>query len=366
MNPSSPTRALIVLALAAASLAACQKKPAPAAEANQAKLTVSVAPVSVRPLSAGLVATGVLISREEAGVAAELSGYRIAQVLVDEGAEVKAGQPLARLDDTLLRSQIDQQTANLALSKVAAAKAEAEAERVKGLDNAGVLSQEAISERRLAAQSAEASVAVAQAQLNDLKTRQSRMVIVAPVSGRVLERNARPGDSSAPGTTLFRIVRDNLVELDAEVPEGSLAGLRIGDAATAELPSGEKVQGTVRFISPRVDPQTKLGRARIALPMRPDLRPGGFARAVFKPTARSVPTVPEAALRFDATGASVMTVAQDGRVARVPVRTGQRAGGYVELVQGPPAGARVALGGSAFITEGDKVDAVLAPGRPSA
>jgi HlyD family secretion protein len=53
-------------------------------------------------------------------------------------------------------------------------------------------------------------------------------------------------------------------------------------------------------------------------------------------------------------------------VARVPVRTGQRAGGYVELVQGPPAGVRVALGGSAFITEGDKVDAVLAPGRPSA
>ncbi len=320
----------------------------------------------MRPLTAGLTATGVLVSREEAGVAAELSGYRIAQVFVDEGAEVKAGQPLARLDDTLIRSQIDQQTANLALAKVAAERAQAEAKRVEGLDDAGVLSQEAIAERRLAARSAEASLGVAEAQLRDLKTRQTRLTILAPVSGRVLERAARPGDTSSAGTTLFRIARDNLVELDAEVPEGSLAGLRIGDRAKAELPSGETVEGTVRFISPRVDPQTKLGRARIALPSRADLRPGGFGRAVFEPTARSVPTVPEAALRFDATGASVMTVAADGRVAWVPVKTGQRAGGYVELVQGPPAGARVALGGSAFITDGDKVDAVLATGRPAA
>jgi HlyD family secretion protein len=364
MHPSSPTRVLIALALAAASAGACARKPAEAVA--EQKLTVTVAPVAIRPLAAGLSANGVLVSREEAGVAAELSGYRVAQVLVDEGADVKAGQLLARLDDTLIRSQIDQQAANLALAKVAAEKAEAEAKRVEGLDNAGVLSQEAISERRLAAQSAQASVGVAQAQLNDLKTRQSRMSILAPVSGRVLERTARPGDTSAPGTTLFRIARDGLVELDAEIPEGSLAGLKIGDHAAVELASGAKVDGTVRFISPRVDQQTKLGRARIALPVRPDLRPGGFARAVFQATARPVPTVPESALRFDAAGASVMTVAQDGKVARTLVRTGQRAGGYVELVQGPPVGARVALGGSAFVSEGDKVDAVLAPGGPSA
>ena len=66
----------------------------------------------MRPLAEGLTASGLLVSREEAGVASELSGYRVAQVLVDEGAWVTAGQPLARLDDTLLRAQIAQQRAN--------------------------------------------------------------------------------------------------------------------------------------------------------------------------------------------------------------------------------------------------------------
>jgi HlyD family secretion protein len=72
--------------------------------------------------------------------------------------------------------------------------------------------------------------------------------------------------------------------------------------------------------------------------------------------------VPESALRFASSGASVMTVGGDGRVHRVPVKTGQRLGGYVELVQGPPPGTRVALGGSAFVNDGDKVQTAEASG----
>ncbi|MFM9598017.1 biotin/lipoyl-binding protein, partial [Streptomyces scabiei] len=79
----------------------------------------------------GLTASGLLVSREEAAVASELSGYRVAEVLVDEGAWVKKGQPLARLDDTLLKAQIDQQVANVQQQEVAAERAHAEADRVK-------------------------------------------------------------------------------------------------------------------------------------------------------------------------------------------------------------------------------------------
>jgi HlyD family secretion protein len=111
----------------------------------------------------------------------------------------------------------------------------------------------------------------------------------------------------------------------------------------------------VRLISPRVDQQTKLGRARILMPVRPDLRPGGFARASFAQVGRTVPTAPEAAIRYDADGASVMVVQPDNRVRRVAIRSGDRAGGFVELVQGPAPGSKVALGGSAFVLDGDRV-----------
>ena len=51
-----------------------------------------------------------------------------------------------------------------------------------------------------------------------------------------------------------------------------------------------------------------LGRVRIALPVRPDLRPGGYAQAQFGGASRPVLTVPEAAIRYDAEGAAVMVV----------------------------------------------------------
>ena len=367
LSRSQPIAALALLALA---LAACGKPEA--AKPTAAPLTVTVAEVESRPLTEGLAAQGLLVSREEAGVASELSGYRVAAVLVDEGDWVKQGQPLARLDDTLLRAQIAQQIATLDQQQVASDRAKAEADRVKGLDNQGVLSQEQIIERRLAAKSADASVAVARAAVNDLKTRDERMVIRAPVTGRVLERDARPGDTSATGTTLYRIARDGLVELDAEVDENSLGAVKVGDQATVKLPSGDSIEGTVRFISPRVDSQTKLGHVRIALPVRPDLRPGGFATAVFHGRGSSVEMVPESALRFDDNGAHLLVVDARSRVHLTAVRTGRRSQGLVELTSGPPAGSRIVLGGGSFLLEGDLVQPTPAPpgslpaGSPSA
>ncbi len=81
-------------------------------------------------------------------------------------------------------------------------------------------------------------------------------------------------------------------------------------------------------------------RLQDALPVRSELRTGGFARGVFLQTDRQVPAAPEAAIRYDAEGASVMVLDNQNRVRRAPVRTGARAGGWVELVQGPPAGSR--------------------------
>ncbi len=357
------TLMLAVATLAGFSLSACGgAKPAarPAHPAGGQPLTVTVTPIVERSLAQGMTASGLLVSREEAGVASELSGYRVAAVMADEGDYVRKGQPLARLDDTLLQAQIAQQTASVQQQEVAAERARAEADRVKGLDNQGVLSQEAIVERRLAARSADSAVAVARAGLNDLKTRDSRMVIRAPVSGRVLERTARPGDTSAPGTTLYRIARDGLVEMDAEVPESDLAEIKVGGRAQVKLPSGDIVNGAVRFISPRVDAQTKLGHARIALPVRADLRPGGFATATFQANGQASRVAPESSVHFDDNGGYVMTVDANNRVHPVTVKTGRRSQGFVELIQGPPVGARVALGGGVFLLDGDLVQPVAA------
>ncbi len=65
--------------------------------------------------------------------------------------------------------------------------------------------------------------------------------------------------------------------------------------------------------------------------------------------------VPEAAVHFDADGASVRVIDKDDRVRRVSVRTGRRAQALVEVVSGLAEGTRVAVKGSAFVLNGDKV-----------
>lgn len=325
--------------------------------------TVSAARVEHRALEGGFTASGRLLPREEVAVAPELSGYRIAHVLVDEDARVGTGQVLAVLDDTLLRSQIAQARAQLLQQQVAYDKARMEADRVAGLDNQGVLSQEAIDQRRMAERSTQASVAVARAQLADLLTRQQRLIVRSPVMGRILQRSARPGEPSASGSVLFTLARDDLVELDAEVPEASMGALAPGDPVTVTLASGAKVDGKVRLLGARVDNQTGLSRARIALPVRADLRPGGFAQASFTKLGAPVLTAPEGAVHYDADGAYMLLLGKGERVYRAAVRTGRRVGGMVEILSGVADGALAVLGGGAFVLEGDKVRIAQGRGR---
>lgn len=350
-------RRLIAAVLAigvAAGLASCEKKPAETARA-QAR-AVSVVAVEPREIEGGLIASGQLVPREDVAIFPQLTGFRVVKVLVDVGAWVKAGQPLAQLDDTLLRSQLAQQTALAAQQRVLADQAETQAARVKGLDGQGLLSQEQIDTRRFAARSARAQANAQQAGAQDLRTREALMVVRAPFAGLVIERNVRIGDESAAGTTpWYRIAKDGQIELAADVGEDALAKLRPGVPAKVTLADGTQASGSVRLIAPAVDASTKLGKVRISLPVRADIRAGGFAKATFLGAARSALAAPETAVRYDANGASVLVVGADDRVTRVPVTTGQRGGGYVELLTGPPDGSRVVEKAAAMLVPGDFV-----------
>ena len=301
--------ALIPL-VAALALAGCKKPPEKQTEADQAR-AVRVVAVEQRPITGALAAGGDLVSREEAAVLPEVNGYRVARVLVDVGDYVRAGQTLVQLDGALLEAQVAQAQAQ-------AAQAEDQALRVSGLDGQGVLSQEQIAQRRFQAQAASAN-------LRNLLTQRRKLAVTAPVSGLVLEKTVRPGDLSAGGATpWFRLARDGQVELSADLSEDDLARIRPGQSATVTLPSGVTAQGQVRLISPQINPQTKLGQVRILLPVRSDIRAGGFARAVFTDAAGLALAVPETAVRYDADGASVMVVGPNNRVKRVLLQTGQR------------------------------------------
>ncbi len=358
-TPQAPRRlapaALAVLMAGLVGLSGCSED-APRETAEQQARAVTVVPIGSQPLTGSVSASGPLVPREEAAVSAEIAGYRVARVLVEPGAYVRAGQTLAVLDGALLQSQLQQQQAALAQAEVQAEQAASQAARVEGLEGQGVLSNEQIEQRQFQARTAEAQVRAQAAGLADLRARQARLSVSAPVSGLVLARNVRPGDQSGAGSTpWFVIARDGLIELQAEVSEADLARIRPGQSVQVTLQNGETVLGKVRLVSPQVNAQTQLGTVWISLPNRPSIRAGGFASADFQGGGADALTVPETAVRYDGDGASVMVVGEDNRVKRVAVSTGARGGGLVELVRGPPAGSLVVESAGSFLLENDLV-----------
>ena len=349
--------------LLAAGLAACSSEPAeqPAAPPPRA---VRVALVEQRPLAREVTASGTLRPREEAAVGSELAGYRVLRVLADVGDRVRAGQPLVILDPALLEAGIVQQRATVEQQAAIARRAASDAARVNGLSGTGVLAEEAIVQRTTDAASAAAAVRAARAQLQDSLTRRARLTIRAPVDGVVLARGVRPGEVTGGTTTpMFTLARGGQVELQAELDEASLRGIRPGQPAAVTLADGTRVDGSVRLVSPQVTPESRLGLVYVRLPVRPDIRAGGFATASFGAAGASSRAVPESAVIFTADGPRLTVVDRSNRVREVGVRTGARGGGWVELLEGPPVGTRVALGASSFVIEGEVVRPVRSAAR---
>ena len=199
-----------------------------------------------------------------------------------------------------------------------------EADRVKTFDSKGVSVDRAGSGPTVPGNNGGSRGRGHPAQLNDLLAQERRLVIPARRSAAWCSSAwcARETLPAGPAHVPYR--QDKLIELDAEVPEDALASVAPGDKATVNLPSGDTVEGTVRLISPRIDPLTKLGLVRISLAPHPQLRAGGYARASFSRTGSMVAAVAEKAIQWEASGPRLITIDEDDRVHPVPVKTGTR------------------------------------------
>lgn len=355
-------RALLLGCVVVTALCACSAEKDKQTRGTDPPRALRVATVEMRPFVRAITASGTLRPREEAAVGAEFAGYRVLAVLADIGDHVRRGEVLVRLDPALLQAQIAQQRAYLDQQIIRQRQTADEARRVSGLEGTGVLADEEIVRRTSEAGNAAAAARAAQAQLDDTLMRRERLTIRAPIDGVMLSRNVRPGDVTGMGTTpFFTIARDGLLELQAEVEEGALGILKPGTPVRVRLADGTEVEGSVRLVAPEVSPETRLGLAYVRLPVHPNIRAGGFATAAFTMSATPIRAVPEAAIVFSGAGPQLTLVGSDDRVRQIPVRTGARGGGYVELLEGPPVGARVALGASSFVVEGERIRPVRKP-----
>jgi RND family efflux transporter MFP subunit len=350
--------ALGAIALWAVASRAQDGKGADAAKkaGNRPALTVAlVSPQSAEwPLS--IAASGNVVAWQEAIIGAEISGFRVVEVLANVGDSVRRGQLLARISSDNVAADAAQARAGLAEAQAMLAEARANAERARQVQASGALSAQQISQYLTAEQTAQARLTAAQANVQAAELRLSQTRVLAPDDGVISARSAAVGSLAQPGQEMFRLIRGNRLEWRAEVTASELARIRPGMTALVQLPGIEgRVTGKVRMVAPTVDPQTRNALVYVDLPPGSGARAGMFARGELQLGKAAALTLPQTAVVMRDGFAYVFKVGADNRVAEVKIEVGRRVGDRVEVVRGIGADTRVVASGAGFLADGDLV-----------
>ena len=314
-----------------------------------------------------ITANGSLAARRELPVGVAGEGGRVTRVLVEPGQWVRAGQVLATVDRSVQVQSAESLAAQIRVAQADATLAQAQLDRAQALVANGFVSRADIESRTATRDAAVARVRVAQAQLGQQRAATSRLDIRAPAAGLVLTRQVEPGQVVGAGSgVLFRMAQGGEMEMRAALSEADLAGLRPGARATV-TPVGTEARfdGRVWQVAPVIDPQTRQGIARIALPYNIALRPGGFATATIVGGASTVPMLPESAVQSDRTGNYVYVVDAQDRAVRRNVKTGSVTDQGVSIVEGLGGTERVVVAAGAFLSPGQKVKPLLQTQAPA-
>ena len=330
-------------------LAACgEKLPPPDA--------VSSGPRLVKALKVGAGGTaheqrysGEVRARIESTLGFRVGG-KLAERLVDAGARVQAGQPLARLDPADAQLTVAQAEANRAL-------AAAELQRSRELK-----AQNFISQAALDARDTTAKAAAAQAQL--AKNQAAYTTLVADAAGVIAAVLAEPGQVVTAGQGVFRIARDGEREVAVNIPESRLAGLNIGAAATVTLwagqhdAGGKAYRGRLRELAPAADPATRTFAARIAIldaDADGSVRLGMTASVSFAQGGDEKIVVPLAALLQQGEQATVWVIGADATVSPRVVVVERYADSGAVLKSGLQPGEQIVAAGAFKLVAGEKV-----------
>ena len=353
--------ALCGLALTLAVFAADDKAASPPARAAKAALTVTATQAQRREVGSALGANGNIAAWQEAVVGAEVNGLRLADVRVNVGDVVRRGQLLATFAADLVRADLAQSRAGVAEAEATLAEAASNAQRARELQASGALSAQQINQLLTAERTAMARLESVRAQAQTQQLRLAQTQVLAPDHGVISARSATVGAVVAPGTELFRLIRQGRLEWRAEVAANELAQLKPGQAVRVIAADGNAVAGRLRMVAPTVDAATRNGLVYVDLPQPGALRAGMFARGEFDTGRRAALTLPQPAVLLRDGFSYVFKLGPDNRVTQAKVEVGRRVADRIEITAGLDAGVRVVASGSGFLADGDTVRVVDAP-----
>ena len=304
-----------------------------------------------------VTASGALAARRDQPVGIAGEGGMVTRVLVDAGDWVGSGQVLATVDRSVQAQEAAQLAAAIQVARADAALAQNELNRAQALVSRGFVSRADVDRRRAARDAANARVKVAEAQYAASRARVGRLDIRAPTAGLVLSRSVEVGQVVGAGAgALFRLAAGGAMEMRAQLSQQDIAAVRVGMPASVTLIGTDKtITGSVWQVAPVIDPQSRQGEVRIAIPYDPSIRPGGFAEARIGAGGTMAPVLPQSAVLSDSKGSYVYVANDRNMVERRGVRVDTVGEGGVTIAEGLTGQEAVVMSAGPFLNPGQRI-----------
>jgi len=236
----------------------------------------------VNAASSERIVTGNVIANRSVTLATRIMG-RIIQVHASEGDKLTSGQIIVEIDDTEYRAQLKSAEASKDKASAELAHRQRIIKRLQHLIKTNAVSQDVIDAATYQLELAEASLKIAQAQIESIRSTLAETLIRAPFDSVVIKKFAEIGLVTQPGQALYEIQDQSQLKFRARVKERDLAHIKLNDTALITITSlgDEPVSARVIRIIPNGDERHTF-IIELALPQGSGLYPGMFGKAVFQ------------------------------------------------------------------------------------
>lgn len=327
---------------------------------GKASLSVELAVVEEKSVPLQLSVNGSLAAWQEAVIGSQLNGVRIDSLRAEVGDVVKKGQTLALFDQETVKADLAQARAGVAEAQALYEQAKLNADMIRGITEQGAVSAQERNQVIAAEKSAQARLMSAKALQTQQEIRLRNTTVSAPDNGVISARSATLGAVPNPGQELFRLVRQQRLEWQAEVTAAEMARIREGMTVNV-LSDNAALKGTVRTISPVINAQSRVGMVYVDVKdaYSLGLKPGMYLRGEFDLGEQSAVVIPQTSIvERDGFIYAFTLDEKTSQVQRIKLKVNKAQGEFIEVLEGLKPGQKVVKSGVAFLAHGDFVKVV--------
>jgi len=314
---------------------------------------VRTAEVSVKAIAPIMAVPGTVVSRNDARLSAEVSG-RLTEV-AEVGTQVSKGEPVAIIEDTVLRLQNIELKALVTRARARLRFLVSEEKRFTQLAESNLAAAAQLEQVRSDRDVAQGDLEVAQARLEQNEDQLSRTQILAPYDGVITERLRMPGERVEEGSNVVRLVNPANLEVIARASLDYFTYVRIGQMLDVRTRDEVEV-ARVRTVVAVGDENTHQFELRLDLDGSPFAVGQTLRVSIPISDSREVLTVPRDALALRASGQSVFVIDENNTARQVPVESGVGQGNDIEVMGDLAAGQRVVIRGNERLQPGQEVN----------